>query len=68
MSLVQKFETSVMHLKLKHFLTAFLSFYRLNAIQMHKCKINVKKIAFGNRTHYGLQNGSLGFIETHHKL
>ena len=29
---------SVMHLKLKHVLTAFLSFGQLNAIQMHKCK------------------------------
>ena len=29
-----------MHFKLKHVLTAFLSFYRLNAIQMHKCKFH----------------------------
>ena len=32
------------------------------------CNKNVKKIAFGNkRTHYVLENGSLGFIGTHHK-
>ena len=29
---------SAMHLKLKNILTTFLSFYRLNAIQMHNCK------------------------------
>ena len=31
--------------------------------------INVKQIAFGNKnkTHYWLENGSLGFIETLHK-
>ena len=34
---------SVMHLKLKHVLTAFLSFCRLNAIQMHKCKFSLSK-------------------------
>ena len=37
---------SVMHLKLKHVLTAFLSFYRLNAIQMHKCKFLYPKCTF----------------------
>ena len=37
---------SVMHLKLKHVLTAFLSFYRLNAIQMHKCKFLCPKCTF----------------------
>ena len=29
---------SSMHFKMKHVLTTFLSFYRLNAIPMHKCK------------------------------
>ena len=29
---------SVMHLKLKHVFTAFLSFCRLNAIQLYKCE------------------------------
>ena len=33
---------SVMHLKLKQVLSAFLSIYRLNAIQMHKCKFSVR--------------------------
>ena len=37
---------SVMHLKLKHFLTAFLSFFRLNAIQMHKSKFPCPKCTF----------------------
>ena len=37
---------SVMHLKLKHVLTAFLSLYQLNAIQMHKCKFFCPKCAF----------------------
>ena len=30
-------------------------------------KINVKKIAFGNKEHTILEYGSLGFIETLHK-
>ena len=36
---------SVRHLKLNHVLTAFLS-YRLNAIQMHKCKFLCPKCTF----------------------
>ena len=36
----------IMHLKLKHVLKAFLSFYRLNAIQMHKCKFLCPKCTF----------------------
>ena len=30
-------------------------------------QINFKKIALGNKEHLGLENGSLGFIETLHK-
>ena len=37
---------SVMHLKFKHVLTAFLSFCRLNSIQMHKCKFLCPKCTF----------------------
>ena len=37
---------SVMRLKLKHVLTTFLSLYRLNAIQMHKCKFLCPKCTF----------------------
>ena len=37
---------SVMHLKLKHVLTAFSSFYRLNATQMHKNKFLCPKCTF----------------------
>ena len=37
---------SAMHLKLKHVLTAFLSYYRLNAIQMHTCKFLCPKCTF----------------------
>ena len=37
---------SVMHLKMKHVLTASLSFYRLNAIQIHKCKFLCPKCPF----------------------
>ena len=35
--------------------------------QLQCSKINVKKIAFGSKEHYRLENGSLGFIETLHK-
>ena len=40
---------SVMHLKLKHVLTAFVSFCRLNAIQMHKCKFLCPKCTFNGK-------------------
>ena len=35
-----------MHLKLRHVLTAFLSFCLLNAMQMHKCKLLCQKCNF----------------------
>ena len=37
---------SSMHLKVKNVLTAFLSFYQLNAIQMHNCKFLCPKSTF----------------------
>ena len=37
---------SDMHLKMKHVLTAFLFFCRLNAIQMYKCKCLCPKCTF----------------------
>ena len=43
---------SVMHLKLKHVLTTFLSFCRLNAIQMHHCKYLCPKCTLKGRYSY----------------
>ena len=40
---------SIMHLKLKHVLTTFLSFCQRNAIQMHKCKFVCPKCTFKSK-------------------
>ena len=53
---------SVMHLKLKHVLSAFLSFYRLNAIQMHKCKFLCPKcISKGSYSYANVDLGPYSF-------